>query len=109
MKKDFVWGNNNYISGRSSVASRRAIRQGGRSPTELSQRSRLVEEQDEQVDEAEPLKYNDNQIIVLSGRSSVGRVSAFQADCREFESRRPLHKNPIDICSSGFYCRMIVN
>ena len=24
------------------------------------------------------------------GRSSVGRVSAFQADCREFESRRPL-------------------
>ena len=26
------------------------------------------------------------------GRSSVGRVSAFQADCREFESRRPLHK-----------------
>ncbi len=25
------------------------------------------------------------------GSSSVGRVSAFQADCREFESRLPLH------------------
>ena len=37
---------------------------------------------------------------MLSGRSSVGRVSAFQADCREFESRRPLHKKPIDISSS---------
>ena len=24
------------------------------------------------------------------GCNSVGRVSAFQADCREFESRRPL-------------------
>lgn len=39
---------------------------------------------------------------MLSGRSSVGRVSAFQADCREFESRRPLHKKPIDISSSVF-------
>ena len=27
----------------------------------------------------------------MSGSSSVGRVSAFQADCREFESRLPLH------------------
>ena len=27
----------------------------------------------------------------LGGRSSVGRASAFQAECREFESRRPLH------------------
>ena len=28
----------------------------------------------------------------LSGSSSVGRASAFQAGCREFESRLPLHK-----------------
>ena len=28
----------------------------------------------------------------MSGSSSVGRVSAFQADCREFESRLPLIK-----------------
>ena len=28
----------------------------------------------------------------VCGSSSVGRVSAFQADCREFESRLPLHK-----------------
>lgn len=27
---------------------------------------------------------------MLSGRSSVGRASAFQAECREFEPRRPL-------------------
>ncbi len=33
-----------------------------------------------------------NKIDMQCGRSSVGRVSAFQADCREFESRRPLHK-----------------
>ncbi len=35
---------------------------------------------------------HDNRIkfLYISGRSSVGRVSAFQADCREFESRRPL-------------------
>ena len=29
--------------------------------------------------------------LVTSGRSSIGRASAFQADCCEFESRRPLH------------------
>lgn len=28
----------------------------------------------------------------MCGSSSVGRVSAFQADCREFESRLPLIK-----------------
>ena len=27
----------------------------------------------------------------ISGSSSVGRASAFQAECREFESRLPLH------------------
>ena len=27
----------------------------------------------------------------MSGSSSVGRASAFQAECREFESRLPLH------------------
>ncbi len=37
-------------------------------------------------------KILENLIVTISGRSSVGRVSAFQADCREFESRRPLHK-----------------
>ncbi len=39
----------------SPVAPRRAVRQGGRSPTERHQRCRLVEGQDEQVDGAEPL------------------------------------------------------
>ena len=29
---------------------------------------------------------------MLCGSSSVGRASAFQADCREFESRLPLIK-----------------
>ena len=29
--------------------------------------------------------------IILSGSSSVGRASAFQAECREFEPRLPLH------------------
>jgi hypothetical protein len=28
----------------------------------------------------------------LCGSSSVGRASAFQAECREFESRLPLHR-----------------
>ena len=28
----------------------------------------------------------------LSGSSSVGRASAFQAECREFESRLPLQR-----------------
>ncbi len=28
-----------------------------------------------------------------SGSSSVGRASAFQAECREFEPRLPLHKS----------------
>ena len=32
---------------------------------------------------------------ILSGSSSVGRVSAFQADCREFESRLPLIKKDL--------------
>jgi hypothetical protein len=27
----------------------------------------------------------------LCGRSSVGRASAFQAECRQFEPDRPLH------------------
>ncbi len=27
----------------------------------------------------------------MSGSSSVGRASAFQAECREFEPRLPLH------------------
>ena len=27
----------------------------------------------------------------MGGSSSVGRASAFQAECREFESRLPLH------------------
>lgn len=31
----------------------------------------------------------------LCGRSSVGRASAFQADCRGFETRRPLDN---DVC-----------
>ena len=31
-------------------------------------------------------------IKYICGSSSVGRVSAFQADCREFESRLPLIK-----------------
>ena len=30
-------------------------------------------------------------VFGLSGSSSVGRASAFQAGCREFESRLPLH------------------
>ena len=51
---------NKLIWERSSVASRRAVRQGGRSPTELRQRCRLVEGQDEQVGEAEPLSKDDN-------------------------------------------------
>ena len=29
----------------------------------------------------------------ISGSSSVGRASAFQAECREFEPRLPLHAN----------------
>ena len=29
--------------------------------------------------------------MILGGCSSVGRASAFQAEGREFESRRPLH------------------
>ena len=29
--------------------------------------------------------------FALSGSSSVGRASAFQAECREFEPRLPLH------------------
>src|SRR5687767_3352795 len=29
--------------------------------------------------------------IEMGGSSSVGRASAFQAECREFESRLPLH------------------
>ena len=29
-------------------------------------------------------------ILYFCGSNSVGRVSAFQADCREFESRLPL-------------------
>ena len=36
---------------RGAVATRRAIRQGGRSPTERSQRCWLAGEQDKQVDE----------------------------------------------------------
>ena len=44
----FAWGI-------SSIASRRAVRQGGQSPTERSRQSRLVEGQDEQDGEAEPL------------------------------------------------------
>ena len=40
---------------RSSVAPRRAVRQGGRSPTERNQRCRLIGGQDELVGEAEPL------------------------------------------------------
>jgi len=43
------------VSACSPVALRRAVRQGGHSPTERHQRSRLVEGQDEQVDGAEPL------------------------------------------------------
>jgi hypothetical protein len=38
----------------------------------------------------------------MGGSSSVGRASAFQADCREFESRLPLHfifEKLIAICS----------
>ena len=36
------------------------------------------------------------------GSSSVGRASAFQADCREFESRLPLIKN-IHLLMGVFY------
>ncbi len=35
------------------------------------------------------------------GSSSVGRASAFQAECREFESRLPLHIFRICPSSSG--------
>ena len=35
---------------------------------------------------------------MISGSSSVGRASAFQAECREFESRLPLLSSR---CSSG--------
>ena len=34
-------------------------------------------------------------IFVKCGRSSVARVPAFQAGCREFESLRPLHFNKL--------------
>ena len=34
---------------------------------------------------------NPSLATTLSGCSSVGRVPAFQAGCRAFESRRPLH------------------
>ena len=33
----------------------------------------------------------------VSGSSSVGRASAFQAGCREFESRLPLHKTLVPL------------
>src|SRR6267378_4376856 len=33
-----------------------------------------------------------SEIVVVGGCSSVGRASAFQAEGREFESRRPLQK-----------------
>lgn len=48
------------MCGHSSVASWRAVRQGGRSPTELRQQCRLVGGQGEQVGEAEPLSLIDN-------------------------------------------------
>ncbi len=33
--------------------------------------------------------------IILCGSSSVGRASAFQAECREFDPRLPLHYEPL--------------
>jgi hypothetical protein len=33
----------------------------------------------------------DDAILAICGGSSVGRASAFQADCRGFEPRPPLH------------------
>ena len=47
----------------------------------------------------------DEKLISECGSSSVGRVSAFQADCREFESRLPLiKKSPF---RALFYCEEI--
>ena len=48
------------------------------------------------------------------GSSSVGRVSAFQADCREFESRLPLHYKKQEMTScflhyEGKYEKDIIN
>ena len=36
------------------------------------------------------VKQNTITMDIMSGSSSVGRASAFQAECREFESRLPL-------------------
>lgn len=45
----------------------------------------------------------------LCGSSSVGRVSAFQADCREFESRLPLHFNKAREISLAFYVSEVLS
>ena len=37
----------------------------------------------------------------MGGSSSVGRASAFQAGCREFESRLPLQNNLYRIYTKG--------
>ena len=38
---------------------------------------------------------NDVNLNIMSGSSSVGRASAFQAERREFEPRLPLHFNDV--------------
>ena len=38
-----------------------------------------------------PTTVNLRSFGTMSGSSSVGRASAFQAECREFEPRLPLH------------------
>jgi hypothetical protein len=43
------------------------------------------------------------------GSSSVGRASAFQAECREFDPRLPLHKKITKVCSFVIFfifCRL---
>ena len=45
------------------------------------------------------------QMNMFCGSSSVGRASAFQAGCREFESRLPLHRESIAL-ALYFYARV---
>ena len=44
---------------------------------------------------------HDKENNIISGSSSVGRASAFQAEGREFESRLPLNIERRSRCSSG--------